>query len=347
MLGAITGSYFTKYTGRVRSIIIFEFFRLLVTFGYGCNNLYLLYVTRLFCGFTVGNFNCFCPLANRELLPKSIISFGGIMFYGSVSLGILLTSIFGAFLDVNFIIQYSVYFLCGPIIVSLLRIGLFLFIFRLETPQFILEKFARKNDSKGNNTEERVSIDNRSEDDNQDSEGYFSGLNLNDKKNIGQYPTDDTEILKPNKKDRKFSLENKKWTQIDHTLQKIYQQEKSEEIKEKIIKDYENSLNKQDVSIFEIFGKKYIKKVLIGLMMNWFHQFNGINFFIMYTGQTFDAIQPGTGNLINFFGAVVILLSIIPSIWFSNRFGRKFNLLFGISSEIVAYSLMILFIKMD
>ena len=106
MLGAVTGGYFLKLIGRMKSIIMFEILRLVITLCYSIPNLNVLYVVRVLCGFTVGNFNCICPITTREILPRELVSFGGIMFYGSFSFAILLVSIFGAFIDTEFLLGY-------------------------------------------------------------------------------------------------------------------------------------------------------------------------------------------------------------------------------------------------
>ena len=103
MIGAFTGGYFAGWFGKVSSILIIELIRIIVYVGYFfCpQSLWILYITRVLCGFTVGNFNTICPATNKDLLPKSVQSFGGVMFYGGITTGILMTSLFGSFIDAD------------------------------------------------------------------------------------------------------------------------------------------------------------------------------------------------------------------------------------------------------
>lgn len=114
-----------------------------VTLCYYIPSLNALYVVRVICGFTVGNFNCICPIATKEILPSSLVSFGGIMFYAFVSFGILVTSVFGAFINTDFLLDHYRYILCLPVIISVFRLSMILIFFRLETPQFIIEKYCK------------------------------------------------------------------------------------------------------------------------------------------------------------------------------------------------------------
>lgn len=114
-------------------------------------------------------------------------------------------------------------------------------------------------------------------------------------------------------------------------------------MKRQLIKGNEDRLTRKNVTIKEIFSPYYRKKVIVGLLLNWFQQFNGINFFIMYATTAFNKIQDGSGNKINLIGAFVNFFSFIPTIYFSNKYGRKFNLFTGIFSQFISYIIMIIF----
>ncbi len=94
MAGAMGGAYLLRWFGRIRSIIILDSINILVMVAYyfSPENYYLLLVTRVLSGILVGMFNTVCPLTNAEILPKEVSSFGGVMFYGSITTGILITS---------------------------------------------------------------------------------------------------------------------------------------------------------------------------------------------------------------------------------------------------------------
>lgn len=66
------------------------------------------------------------------------------MFYGAITVGILITSLFGFFMDPETMAHNSIYFLYFPGIISIIRIILLALVFRIETPVFILEKYSQK-----------------------------------------------------------------------------------------------------------------------------------------------------------------------------------------------------------
>ena len=112
MVGAFTGGYFAGWFGKVLSIIVMEFLSIgvQVMYFFSPDSLWLLYITRILCGFTVGNFNTLCPQANVDILPKAVLSFGGVMFYGAITTGILITSLFGSFVDHQMLAEHAKYF---------------------------------------------------------------------------------------------------------------------------------------------------------------------------------------------------------------------------------------------
>lgn len=245
MVGAITGGLFNKSIGRIKSIVLFELLRIAVTLCYAIPNLYVLYIVRVICGFTVGNFNCFCPLATLEILPKSLVSFGGIMFYSSISLGILLASIAGAFIETSFLVENYVYLLCAPVIVSVIRLLMLFFFYRIESPQFIVEKYA-------------INSLNTSASDIEDD------LSKNDdvsRKMIDSKPSEFVDLA-----DSSLKMKKKHSEKLDDSLQKIYEEGTAAAVKARIIKDFVSRVGNKDVSICGLFAKKYMKKLFTAIL---------------------------------------------------------------------------------
>ena len=244
MVGAITGGLFNKSIGRIKSIVLFELLRIAVTLCYAIPNLYVLYIVRVICGFTVGNFNCFCPLATLEILPKSLVSFGGIMFYSSISFGILLASIAGAFIETSFLVENYVYLLCAPVIVSVIRLLMLFFFYRIESPQFIVEKYA-------------INSLNTSSTDIED------GLSKND--DLSQKMIDSASEF-VDLGGSSLKMKKKHSEKLDDSLQKIYEEGTAAAVKARIIKDFVSRVGNKDVSICGLFAKKYMKKLFIAFL---------------------------------------------------------------------------------
>lgn len=191
---------------------------------------------------------------------------------------------------------------------TVLRMILFMTIFSVESPVYIIEKFASKTDQ---------TADNSLKDELQAVGGKY------------------------------FVLSDQHWKKIDKTLSKIYDENSIPIVKQNLISELDGQFSRKAVTFTELFAPYYRKKLLIGIILNWFQQFNGINFFIIYATDAFNSLQEGSGSTINLIGAFVNFFSFIPTIYFSNKFGRRFNLMSGIGLQLVSYILMVVFIITD
>lgn len=240
------------------------------------------------------------------------------MFYGSITTGILITSLFGQFISKDTMADRVAYFLVIPGIVSILRIILFLCVFNFESPVYIVEKYAIK---RGVRISETAKADITGEDLleslEKDSASSICGTN--------------------------FSLDSTNSERIKKVFLRIFAEESIEGVTKDLVAKMDDTFSRKEISFGELFGPYYRKKFWIGIALNWFQQFNGINFFIMYATGAFNDKEEGAGDLINLIGAVVNWLSFIPTIYFSSKFGRRFNLFTGISLQFFAYLLGIIF----
>lgn len=216
------------------------------------------------------------------------------MFYGTVTLGILSTALFGSFIDHDSMAKNAKYFLMLPVIVSVLRIVLLTTVFRIESPVYVIEKFGKRKD----HLEETGSI------------------------------------IQKDKITDNFTLSADKWELVELYYSKIYTKDSIEIVREDLKRDMDYQYSRKPVSFQELFSVYYRKKLIIGIALNFFQQFNGINFFIMYATSAFNKLQEGSGNTINLVGAFVNFFSFIPTIYFSNKFGRRFNLLGGLGLQL-------------
>lgn len=224
------------------------------------------------------------------------------MFYGAITTGILTTALFGTFIDKDILADNASYFLVIPIIMTVLRILLLLFVFNVESPVYIIEKYAKRTGQENSNFTDTLDVE--------------GGQN--------------------------FTLDNKHWEKIEKTLSKIYTPDSVSIVKNKLIKELDGQFGREEITFKELFSVYYRKKLFIGIVLNWFQQFNGINFFIIYATDAFNNLEAGSGDTINLVGAFVNFFSFIPTIYFSNKFGRRFNLLSGIGAQFIAYIVMVI-----
>lgn len=217
--------------------------------------------------------------------------------------------------------EWAAYFLVLPVIVSVLRVLLFLTVFRIESPVYIIEKFAKRASDSMSETAKVGEI----------SEDLLNSLEKDDRRIVGA----------------NFTLDQANSDKITANLLRIFHLSSIPAVKKGLIEKMEDTFSRKDITFGELFGPYYRKKFWIGIGLNWFQQFNGINFFILYATGAFNKLEEGSGDTINLIGAVVNWLSFIPTIYFSNKFGRRFNLLFGISLQFFGYVLGIIFMVTD
>jgi ethanolamine transporter EutH len=128
---------------------------------------------------------------------------------------------------------------------------------------------------------------------------------------------------------------------IETDLGKIYCKEAVLGIKNQLLADYLKYLTKDKLSYLSLFGKTYRKRMLVGMALNAFQQLGGINFLVLYSVDNFNKqLGKGDGEIINTIVANVMFWGFIPTVYFSNTRGRKFNLVLGYCCQFVGMTLL-------
>lgn len=127
---------------------------------------------------------------------------------------------------------------------------------------------------------------------------------------------------------------------IQKCLQGIYKDNHSIKlVRDQIVSDHMNEISIKQVTFAELFKKRYVRRLMAGLIINIGQQLTGINFFNFYSVQIFDK-QSNNGSTINMLLQTGNLVGSIIALYTVQIFGRKFNFLFGIFSQCIAYILL-------
>lgn len=228
MIGCFVASILAKRFGRMKSMFFTEIFRILVIGQYFIENYYLLFVTRLLCGITAGIFTTQCPLASTEILPTALQSFGGVMFYSSNTFAILIGTSLGYFLTGKAMAENWQFVLTWPILITFMRMAQIGCLFRLESPNFYLEKYAQKLD----NEQSIVTV----------SELTNNGI-------------EQKYYIKPN-----FHLDDKYWDKINKSLKKVYKPESADKVLTKQQEDHGKVVRRKELSFGTLCSSYYRKR---------------------------------------------------------------------------------------
>ena len=116
------------------------------------------------------------------------------------------------------------------------------------------------------------------------------------------------------------------------------------------LQEIENSYNHEKrtgVSFSSMMNNEsYRKRLLVGVMLNTFQQFSGINFLMYYSTDLFDKISHN-GDEVTFQMGLVMLVSSFAAMYFINKLGRRFLLSFGVFLQGVSFLAFYLLLKLD
>ena len=98
-----------------------------------------------------------------------------------------------------------------------------------------------------------------------------------------------------------------------------------------ILQEIKETLNEESGTLRELFGGRFRKAIIIGILLAFFTQLQGINAIMYYAPEIFKEVGTGTNSA--FFQTVIVgvinVLFTFVAIWLVDRAGRKALLLFG------------------
>lgn len=267
-----------------------------------------------------------------ELLPKRIIGIGSPLGYFFLLVGINFSYLCQNIWDYQDLVDYWRIFICYPQVVSVVRLCLYPFLFKTDTPVFIYEKLIK---------EKYHPLPVKTEPDDYEDEKPPSIPSERQKIEVINVPHSPFVIMSPQPKQLSIHdlhhltpdeeiLEMKGVNRIKKAYAFIYDKEDLNKVVVENVKFWklEMSNGASKVLFKELFTSKYWKQLLISCFIAFAHQISGINFFGFYSTLLFDKIA-GNGKtmtmvlgFINFGGCFISLVT-------TNRLGRKPNLIVG------------------
>jgi MFS family permease len=148
--GCIIAGILASKVGRVRTVIGCEVFILLVYGLMLIDNIWMLQVSRFMSGIGAGITSTVGPISTTECLPKKWQGPFGVMMYIWLTVFIIVTSAMGLVWHSNddnkmdALTHHWQLVLTWPAAIALVRLFLYLTLFRSETPQYFLDKYGPK-----------------------------------------------------------------------------------------------------------------------------------------------------------------------------------------------------------
>ena len=141
LFAKLTISLVTRYIGRVKSVLILEVVKIIICMMYRIPDLRVLLTMRLVTGIASGYQTSIVPLIGNEMMPRSIGTIGGAMYYTNQTLFMLIASLMPAILGgQKWLIQEWRLVMSWPIIFCFITIMLILSTIGFkETPDYYIE----------------------------------------------------------------------------------------------------------------------------------------------------------------------------------------------------------------
>jgi len=242
-----------------------------------------------------------------ETLPKSYLGSINSTFYLCIAAGVQMA----VFVKGKFAQDRYYVILCLPIILELIRMGLYLVFFNVETPRFVYISNLKK--LKKESTE--------SQDDENDMEEKMISEN-------NQLETIDKEFIEDSR------IKNFLKVFYDDSLHEDTIRELNEEYKK------QNKGSNENVSVLKTaFSKQYLKQTIIGFLLNYNNQLCGINVIVFYSTNLFKKLELSDPELLTMIVTLFNVLGGFLNIFILDRLGRKKLLSMGMVSISVSYIL--------
>ena len=307
--------------GRIRLIMLTEILSFFVAYLYTIQNLPTLYFNRVLSGTVSGLMSSSVPIALAEMFPPTITGFGGLFFYLCLS-GFMLLGWFSPFIcgssQVS-LVAHSNIILTWPAAFEFLRFCLLAYFFKfgkIESPGFFLNK---------------LKFDDKEEDEESD-------LTVSEEKDS---LTQSYQTLSP----ENSLLGVGSGVEVAEKMRQWYATVYTEEDAERIIQDKidkkKATQHEAKPTLSSMFSSRYRFRFLSVILINVLQQLSGINFLVVFSTNLFNRISHNGETMTLFIGAANISGGLL-GLFTVERFGRRFNLMFGSLMQAVGFSLLVI-----
>jgi len=137
----------SERTGRLPTIFIGLFIQLVSFLLYFIEDYDVLLVARFVSGLAGGLSSTICGPYSEEIVPDSYKNLSKILFYVFVASASTISYLIGLFFG-DSVVDYWQWALLAPLPITIIRSLLFLTVFRLESPRYIMSKHCENNQIK-------------------------------------------------------------------------------------------------------------------------------------------------------------------------------------------------------
>lgn len=232
IVGSVIGGILATHVGKVKTVIIAEIFFTcsLISLFFMKYSIWLNAVANVFQGLMTSLNQVSNIRTIKEILPRSVLNFGGVIPVAFQVVGSLAATIIGNVYDRKLLAKNA--FLVFPclIVFVIIRLVLLTFYFNVESPIFVIEKFAEKLDDLNEDSATALRYDNPE---------FAHGI-----------------------RGEKFILNEKNTKRVRGILGKIYSKNGMVKAEDDLIKEMDEHFRKTRTCFIEIF-KSYWRRALI------------------------------------------------------------------------------------
>ena len=328
-IGVVTAGELAKWFGRIPLLYSGEVIALLNLVPSLIKGIVPFLISRTISGLVAGINVSIYSIILAELLPNKLCGIGGSLANIFICVGMMLSYLCQNIWSYQDLVDYWRLFLAYPLVVSLVRLVLFVFLFRTETPKCIFERAISKSQPK--KTKQNIVIPSPE-----------SEATIQDGAETSR-PLPGAPIEQPlETTNSKASMNLASFSQLKHAYSYIYHPDDLETV----VKEYSDFWTEEEangrgtVTFRHLFGANYRRQLVSGCFVSFAFQLSGINFMFYYSTVIFDALIADSGKLITLLVGISNIVGGCVSPFLISRLGRKINLLIGTALQALGMVLL-------
>lgn len=146
-----------------------------------------------------------------------------------------------------------------------------------------------------------------------------------------------------------FPIESPKWIlesckcneMLKRNYELLYSPEDAVKLGADLMKRQETLKKEKKQDFKEFFVKKYWKQIMLGIILNVLNQLSGINYFLFYINDIFEALGTPMPTPFSIGFSAVALASSISVLFAMKKHSKRLLIMIGLCTQIVAFYIMI------